>query len=73
MTVHLATVFSQAAAAPSKGSSAAPEADEFKVSLEELLRLHGDASTAVVLMLLSVATVLAMAGLGSVLSFAIFA
>lgn len=73
MTVHLATVFSQAAAAPRKGSIVAPEADEFKVSLEELLRLHGDASTAVVLMLLSVATVLAMAGLGSVLSFAIFA
>lgn len=73
MTLHLATVFSQAAAATRKDSSAAPEADEFKLSLEELLRLHGDASTAVVLMLLSIATVLPMAGLGTVLSFAIFA
>lgn len=73
MTVHLATVFSQAAAATRKDSTAAPEAEEFKVNLQELLHLHGEASTAVVLMLLSVATVLPMAGLGTVLSFAIFA
>lgn len=73
MTVHLATVFSQAAAATRKHSSAAPEAEEFKVNLQELLHLHGEASTAVVLMLLSVATVLPMAGVGTVLSFAIFA
>jgi hypothetical protein len=73
MTVHLATVFSQAAAATRKDSSAAPETDGLKVNLQELLRLHGEASTAVVLMLLSVATVLPMAGLGTVLSFAIFA
>lgn len=73
MTDHLATVFRQAAEATRKDSPAAPDAEEFKVNLQELLRLHGEASTAVVLMLLSVATVLPMAGLGTVLSFAIFA
>lgn len=73
MSAHLAAVFSQAASATRKASTTTTEVDGFRVNLQELLRLHGEASTAVVLMLLSVATALPMAGLGTVLSFAIFA
>lgn len=79
MTAHLAAAFTQAAAATRIAPSTtpeltpAPEANALTVNLQELLRLHGDASTAVVLMLLSVATVLPVAGVGTVLSFAIFA
>jgi hypothetical protein len=43
------------------------------VSLQELLHLHGDASTAVVLMLLALFTTLPIAGVGTILSLAIFA
>ncbi len=43
------------------------------VSLQELLQLHGDASTAVVLMLLALFTTLPIAGVGTILSLAIFA
>ncbi len=73
MTAHLAAVFTNAAAATRHNSSAEPEAAALTVNLQELLRLHGDASTAVVLMLLSITTVLPVAGVGTVLSFAIFA
>ncbi len=73
MTAHLAAVFTQAAAATMRDSTAEPEAAALTVNLQELLRLHGEASTAVVLMLLSITTVLPMAGVGTVLSFAIFA
>ena len=72
MTAHLAAVFTKAAAATRHDSSAEPEAAALTVNLQELLRLHGDASTAVVLMLLSITTVLPVAGVGTVLSFAIF-
>lgn len=75
MTAHLAAVFTKAAAATRSDSvtKPAPEADALTVNLQELLRLHGEASTAVVLMLLSMTTVLPVAGVGTVLSFAIFA
>lgn len=75
MTARLAAVFAQAAAATRSDSATKPatEADALTVNLQELLRLHGEASTAVVLMLLSVTTVLPVAGVGTVLSFAIFA
>jgi len=75
MTTHLAAVFTEAAAATRSDSTTGlvTEADAPTVNLQELLRLHGEASTAVVLLLLSVTTVLPVAGLGSVLSFAIFA
>ena len=43
------------------------------VSLQELLQMHGDASTAVVLMLLALFTTLPIAGVGTILSLAIFA
>ena len=75
MTAHLSAVFTQAAAATRSdpGGAPAPEASALTVNLQELLRLHGDASTAVVLMLLSMTTVLPVAGVGTLLSFAIFA
>lgn len=75
MTTHLATVFTQAAAATRIDAKTehAHDADALTVDLQELLRLHGETSTAVVLMLLSVATLLPMVGVGTVLSFAIFA
>lgn len=43
------------------------------VTLQALLRLHGDASLVVVLLVLSVLTVAPIAGVGTILSFAIFA
>lgn len=75
MSAHLSAVFTQAAAATRSDapSEPTPGAVVLTVSLQELLRLHGEASTAVVLMLLSMATVLPVAGVGTVLSFAIFA
>lgn len=75
MTAHLSTVFSQAAAATRTTDALprAPEASGLTVDLQELLRLHGEASTAVVLMLLSITTVIPIAGAGMVLSFGIFA
>ncbi|MBA3058796.1 MAG: exopolysaccharide biosynthesis protein [Gammaproteobacteria bacterium] len=75
MATHLAAVFAQAAAATRSDATPVPgpETDALTVNLHELLRLHGETSTAVVLMLLSVATVLPVAGVGSVLSLAIFA
>jgi hypothetical protein len=75
MTAHLSAVFSQAAAATRTNDAppCAPEGSGFTVDLQALLRLHGEASTAVVLMLLSITTVIPIAGAGMVLSFAIFA
>ena len=43
------------------------------VTLQDLLALHGDASLVVVLLVLSILTVLPLAGVGTVLSFAMFA
>jgi len=75
MSTHLAAVFTQAAAATRSDSvtGLVTEAGAPTVNLQELLRLHGEASTAVVLLVLSMTTVLPVAGVGSVLSFAIFA
>lgn len=73
MTAHLAAVFTHAAAATCQDATAPAEPTALTINLQELLRLHGEASTAVVLMLLSITTVLPMAGVGTVLSFAIFA
>lgn len=46
---------------------------DLKLSLQDLLRLHGDSSAAVLLMLLAVLCVVPVAGAGSVLSFGIWA
>jgi len=75
MSTHLAAVFTQAAAGTRSDAITGPAAGAGgpTVNLQDLLRLHGEASTAVVLLVLSMATVLPIAGVGSVLSFAIFA
>lgn len=89
MTVTLAHIFRAAAkeAAQQNAHTSAAEADMSAnnaqgkatpgaagtVSLQELLQLHGDASTAVVLMLLALFTTLPIAGVGTILSLAIFA
>jgi hypothetical protein len=74
MTVNLADVFTHAAAAAADSAHAASgtRSEKHTVSLQELLRLHGEASTAVVLLLLSAASVLPVAGVGTILSLAIF-
>ncbi len=56
-------------------SARAPVADaaELRLNLAELLRLHGDSSTAVVLMLMALLTVVPIAGAGTVLSLGILA
>lgn len=46
---------------------------DLKLNVRELVQLHGDASTAVLLMLMSALTVIPIAGAGTVLSFAIVA
>jgi hypothetical protein len=53
----------------------APVADpaDVRLNLAELLRLHGDSSTAVVLMLMALLTVVPIAGAGTVLSLGILA
>ena len=52
-----------------------PTADpaDLRLNLAELLRLHGDSSTAVVLMLMALLTVVPIAGAGTVLSLGILA
>lgn len=87
MTVTLAHIFRAAAkeaaqhpahvpAAEAPGNTAQGKTNPGTagtVSLQELLQLHGDASTAVVLMLLALFTTLPIAGVGTILSLAIFA
>ena len=79
MSTHLAAVFTQAAAASRAAettvdvSGDATGTNAPTLTLQELLRLHGETSTAVVLLVLSITTVLPIAGVGTVLSFAIFA
>lgn len=87
MTVSLAQVFrdaAQKAALSSKGTPCATAASSSgqdpdgqhapgTVSLQELLRLHGDASTAVVLLLLALFSTIPITGIGSIISLAIFA
>ena len=62
MSTHLAAAFTQAAAA-TRTDAGSPT-----VNLQELMRLHGEASTAVVLLVLSMATVLPVAGVVGPLS-----
>ena len=81
MTFTIAHVFRAAAEKAALGkttftdqTATAPTAAEAgTVSLQELLQLHGEASTAVVLMLLALFTTLPIAGVGTILSLAIFA
>jgi hypothetical protein len=56
-------------------SARTPSADpaDLRLNLAELLRLHGDSSTAVVLMLMAFLTVVPIAGAGTVLSLGILA
>lgn len=56
-------------------SARAPSANpaDLRLNLAELLRLHGDSSTAVVLMLMALLTVVPIAGAGTVLSLGILA
>ncbi len=49
------------------------DAADLRLNLSELLRLHGDSSTAVVLMLMALLTVVPIAGAGTVLSVGILA
>lgn len=87
LTVTLAHIFRAAAKEAAQHHANSPVADAAvstaqgktnpttagTVSLQELLQMHGDASTAVVLMLLALFTTLPVAGVGTILSFAIFA
>jgi hypothetical protein len=75
MVTPLSAVFSQAAKATQTPLPDGPggDAGPITVNLQALLRLHGEASTSVVLLLLAVFTVLPIAGAGTVLSFGIFA
>ncbi|MBD3893828.1 exopolysaccharide biosynthesis protein [Hydrogenophaga sp.] len=78
MGAHLARLLRQAAdghsacVAPGRPSPAGDPAD-LRLSLSDLLGLHGDASTAVVLVLIGLLAMLPLAGLGTVLSLGIFA
>ncbi len=87
MTVTLAHIFRAAAKEAAQHNANIPAADAAgntghsktsqetagTVSLQELLQMHGEASTAVVLMLLALFTTLPIAGVGTILSLAIFA
>jgi hypothetical protein len=75
MVTPLSAVFSKAAKATQTPLPDGPgqDAGPITVDLQALLRLHGEASTSVVLLLLAVFTVLPIAGVGTVLSFGIFA
>lgn len=47
--------------------------DDAKLSLQDLVRLHGESSLAVLLMLLAVVSVLPVAGAGTLMSFGMWA
>ena len=49
------------------------DGDDQKLSLQDLLRLHGESSLAVLLMLLAVVSVLPVAGAGTLMSFGMWA
>ncbi|RQO57345.1 hypothetical protein DBR47_16120 [Paucibacter sp. KBW04] len=74
MSKLLAEVFHRAAQAHSEAHSetgAAPDSFQ-ELSLPDLLRLHGEASAAVLLLLMAVLSVMPMAGVGTLLSLVIF-
>ena len=74
MSQRLARALRRAAREHAVGARA-PSADaaDLRLNLAELLRLHGDSSTAVVLMLMALLTVVPIAGAGTVLSLGILA
>lgn len=74
MSQRLARALRRAAREHAVGTRA-PSADaaDLRLNLAELLRLHGDSSTAVVLMLMALLTVVPIAGAGTVLSLGILA
>jgi len=69
MNGHLSQRLREAAQQHRSGDSGTP----LQLSLQDLVRLHGDASVAVLLMLLAVLCVAPIAGAGTVLSFGIWA
>ena len=87
MTVSLAQIFKAAAQKAALSSNGIPDAGADSsfgqepettliagtVSVQELLWLHGEASTAVVLLLLALFSTIPIAGIGSIISLAIFA
>ena len=87
MTVTIAHIFRAAAEKAARSSTEVPSAaatgntEQHKtnqitagtVTLQALLQLHGEASTAVVLMLLAIFSTIPITGIGALLSLAIFA
>lgn len=73
MSARLAARLRDAAANGHDGTVPAMGVGSDGLSLAQLLRLHGESSSAVLLMLCSVLTVLPVTGAGTVLSFAIWA
>lgn len=69
MTTHLADAFTRAAESH-RAARQAPNAAEgsLTTSLQDLLRLHGEGSSVVILMLLAACCVLPVSGVGTVLS-----
>ena len=74
MSERLAHLLRRAADAHAASEGTAPaQAAHRRLNLAELLQLHGDSSTAVVLMLMALLTVVPIAGAGTVLSLGILA
>ncbi len=75
MSERLAQSLRSAAHAHAASARAEPPTDpaDLRLNLAELLELHGDSSTAVVLMLMALLTVVPIAGAGTVLSLGILA
>lgn len=75
MSARLAPLLRQAAHRHAHRTRAAESADpaDLRLSVSELLKLHGDASTAVVLMVLSTVIVVPVVGVGTVLSLGLMA
>lgn len=76
MTIHLAHVFSSAAEShraarqePRPDEAQAPS-DGLTASLQDLLQLHGESSTAVILLIMASACVMPVGGIGTMLSLA---
>lgn len=69
MTTHLAHIFTHAAESH-RSARSAPGTDTqgLTTSLQDLLQLHGEGSTAVILMILAACCVLPVSGVGTVLS-----
>lgn len=71
MTVELAQTFSRAAEALRPGEAAGrPDPGERPGTLQDILQLHGESSTAVILLIMAAACVMPVGGVGTVLSVA---